>query len=366
MLKNLKIKNFVLIDNLDINFGSGFQVLTGETGAGKSIIVGALGLLCGQRGQSDLVRNGADKTILEAEIIYRDDSRIIQILKESNIDSFEDILLIRREINTKGISRAFINDTPVSLSQLSQLTTILIDLHGQHQHQKLLHQESHGHYLDAFANTAQILNHYKEIYTKLQEQKAKLNNLNNQRKNNIEQHDLYSFQSKELEKANLEENELDLLRSEKLKLENSELLYDVSKEIGESLYSSDDSVLNEVSKSLNKLNEVQQFDKEFSDLATNLKSAQVIIEEVGRSAEFIKEKIEFNPDRLEEIRNRESELEWLLKKYQFRTVTELIKHQDKLEMEINRIDNYDEKNRELEDNIEKCKQELSEIANFTT
>lgn len=362
MLKILKIKNFILIDDLEINFESGFQVLTGETGAGKSIIIGAIGLLCGQRGQSDLVKRGSQKTILEAEIFCHNNSKITQILNESNIDLMGDLMIIRREINIKGISRTFINDTPVSLNQLSRLMSILIDLHGQHQHQKLLHQESHGEYLDSLAGVSKILQNYKNTYTKLKKQKKQLEQLYNQRKNSIDQHDLFTFQTKELETANLDANELDHLKSEKIKLQNSEKLYDVANELGKILYSSDTSVLSEVSKALNRLNEVQHYDDEFSELLKNLKSAQIIIEDVGRSAEFIKESIEFNPDRLEEIRTREAELDWLLKKYQFNTIPELMNHHEKLKNEIRRIDNFDEEIRILEKSIEEQKQMLSEIA----
>ena len=362
MLKKLKIKDFTLIENLEIDFVSGFQVLTGETGAGKSVIIGAIGLLCGQRGQSELVRTGSEKTILEAEFEINKNNLIDEFLDENNIDQFGSLLILRREINHKGLSRAFINDTPSSLSQLSKLTGILIDLHGQHQHQKLLYVENHGIYLDAFASLEKELDKYKILFKKFLHNKNELIRLHNIKKNSIDQHDLFSFQAAELEKANLDENELEQLKGEKLKLENSEQLYEAANFVSNNLYSSENSVLISVSKALNSLTEVENIDTEFKELATNLGSARVMIEEVGRTAELLKEKIEFNPTRLEEIRNREAEIDWLFKKYQVNSIDELIKHQEKLNAELNRIQNYDEDIHGLEENLKSIQNDLNKLA----
>jgi len=362
MLKKLKIKDFTLIENLEVDFKNGFQVLTGETGAGKSVIVGAIGLLCGQRGQSDIVRTESDKAILEAEFEINSNHLVDNFLKSNNIDSIDNILIIRREITRKGLSRAFINYTPSSLNQLSTLTTLIIDLHGQHQHQKLLHVENHGKYLDAFAFLNSDLEKYKLLYKSFMKIKSDLIELYDKKKNSINAHDLYSFQVAELEKTKLDENEGELQKLEKLKLENSEQLYEVAEFVGNNLYSAENSVLTSVSKALNKLKEVENIDKEYKDLSSNLDSAKVMIEEVGRTAELLKGKIEFNPERLEEIRNREAEIDWLLKKYQVKSVADLIKHHEKLKAELNRIQNYDEEIQRLEDSLKSSRNELIKMA----
>ncbi len=147
MLKRLYIKDFTIVDELEVEFALGFQVLTGETGAGKSILVGALGLLCGERGQTDLVRAGAKKAILEAEFRLPHVEKKQLLLSKFEVDTFDDMLIIRREISEKGISRAFINDSPVNINTLTAVTGFLIDLHGQHQHQRLIHPENHMEYL---------------------------------------------------------------------------------------------------------------------------------------------------------------------------------------------------------------------------
>ena len=362
MLKKLKIKDFTLIDYLEINFVNGFQVLTGETGAGKSVIIGAIGLLCGQRGQSDLIRTGSEKTILEAEFENGSNELVEEFLRENNIDILTNLLILRREINIKGLSRAFINDTPVSINQLSKLTGNLVDLHGQHQHQKLLYTENHGIYLDAFSSLQNDLGKYKLLHKKFLENKNELVRLNNLKKNSIDQQDLCTFQAAELDKANLDADEMVNLKAEKLKLENSELLFEVADFVSANLYSTEDSVLISVSKALNKLKEVENIDSEFKELASNLSSARVMIEEVGRTAELIKEKIEFNPARLEEIRNREAEIDWLLKKYQVREIDELIKHHKKLKDELNRIQNYGEEIQILEESQKSVQSDLNNLA----
>jgi len=362
MLKTLKITNFTLIENLEIDFKNGFQVLTGETGAGKSVIVGAIGLLCGQRGQSEVIRTGSDKAILEAEFELDDIKLVDHLLTSNNIDSLGNLLILRREISRKGLSRAFINDSPVSISLLSQLATLIIDLHGQHQHQKLLYVENHGKYLDAFASLNEELEIYKKFFKSFNKTIAELSELYNKKKNSIDQNDLYSFQVAELEKAKPVENELEQLQSEKLKLENSELLYEVAQFIGTALYSSDNSVLTTVSNALNKLNDVENIDQEFKELSSNLKSARVSIEEVGRTAELLKDKIEFNPERLEEIRNRQAELDWLVKKYQVKNVIELLTHLEKLKSELNRIQDFDEEILQLEEQLQKEQIEINQQA----
>ena len=351
MLKKLKIKDFTLIEKLEVDFQNGFQVLTGETGAGKSVIVGAIGLLCGQRGQSEVIRTGAEKSILEAEFEMEDKLLADNFLKSNNIDSLGNTLIIRREITRKGLSRSFINDTPSSLNQLSSLAALLIDLHGQHQHQKLLYVENHGIYLDSFASLNSHVETFKLLFKSFNKKRSELSELYERKKNSINQHDMYSFQVAELDKAKPDENELQLLQSEKLKLENSEQLYEVAQFVSNSLYSSENSVLTAVSNALNKLIDVENIDKEYKELTSNLKSAQVTIEEVGRTAELLKGKIEFNPERLEEIRNREAEIDWLLKKYQVKNIADLIKHHEKLKSELNRIQNYDDEILQVEEKL---------------
>jgi len=362
MLKKIYIKDFAIVDQLEIEFDAGFQVLTGETGAGKSILVGALGLLCGERGQSDLVRSGADKAILEAEFKFPIDGKTSNVLNKLDVDINDDIIIIRREINAKGVSRAFINDTPVNINSLSVLTEILIDLHGQHQHQRLIHPENHITYLDAFGKIQPIVENYKSLYKKYFNQKTLLQGLIDKRKTSYEKHDLYTFQVDELKKSNLKEEELDSLLAERRILENNEILFDVSGKVATLLYSTEDSASNRISDAINKLKTLVDVDPSFGELIKNLESAQVSVEETGRHCETYGSNLEFNVERLEEIRNRESELEWLMKKYQVTSIRELITRHEDMKKDLDDLENFDERIEELEKNLEEIRNELQTIS----
>lgn len=362
MLKKLYIKDFAIVDHLEIDFESGFQVLTGETGAGKSILVGALRLLCGERGQSDLVRSGSDKAILEAEFKFPIDSKKRSILEELAVELISDVIIVRREINTKGISRAFINDTPVNMNAIGTITELLIDLHGQHQHQRLIHPENHISYLDAFGKIQPILEKYKSAYKEYHSQKNLLEGLIEKRKKSYETHDLYTFQVNELTKANLKEEELELLISERKILENNEALFDVSSKVATLLYSAEDSASRIISEAINKLKSLTEIDPSFIELIKNLESAQVSVEETGRHCESYGSNLEFNADRLEEIRSRESELAWLLKKYQVSNLLALITRLEEMKKNLDEIENFDEKIDKLEKNLEEIRKKLQEIS----
>ena len=362
MLKKLYIKDFAIVDHLEIEFEEGFQVLTGETGAGKSILVGALGLLCGERGQSDLVRSGADKAILEAEFDITIDPDKKHAFDTLGIEIMEETIIVRREINAKGISRAFINDSPVNINTLNILTEQLIDLHGQHQHQRLIHPENHITYLDAYGKIQSNVKNFQSLYNQYNEQKNLLDHLVEKRKTNYERHDLFTFQVEELTKADLKEDELELLRSERKILENNELLFDVSGNVAALLYSTENSASSRISEAINKLRSLVEIDETFVDLIKNLESAQVSVEETGRHCESYGSNLEFNADRLEEIRNRESELEWLMKKYQVTAISELITRHREMKKDIDDLENFDEKIEDLEKNLENIRKELQKEA----
>lgn len=362
MLKRLYIKDFTIVDELEVEFSSGFQVLTGETGAGKSILVGALGLLCGERGQTDLVRAGAKKAILEAEFQLPHAEKKQLLLSKFEVDTFDDILIIRREISEKGISRAFINDSPVNINTLTAVTGFLIDLHGQHQHQRLIHPENHMVYLDAFGNILPLRDEYKIAHQNYSEQKKIIFNFIEKRKRSYEKHDLYTFQVAELNKVNLQEGELAALISERRILENTEALHDITDQVSTILYSDENSVSNKVAEAINRLKPMAEIDPSFLELITNLKSAQVSVEETGRYCETYRSNLEFNPGRLEEIQKRESELDWLLKKYQIKTIEDLIKRRNEMKKELDEIENFDEKIETLEKNLEESRKKLQSIA----
>jgi DNA repair protein RecN (Recombination protein N) len=362
MLSRLYIKDFAIVDELEIEFPAGFIVITGETGAGKSILVGALGLLCGEKGQSDLVRASASKAILEADFHYQANDDVRQILNANGIDSQGDLLIIRREINNRGGSRAFINDTPVNINVLNQITTLLVDLHGQHQHQRLIYPENHIIYLDDFGLLQQITDSVRNAYKDYKQEEKRLNEFLKRKKANIEKHDLYMFQVSELSKADLQENELESLIQERKILENNEALFETTHHAGTILYADENSVSNNMSEVIRKLRAMAGIDPSFEELITNLETAQIAVEEIGRQCVTYSANLEFNPQRLEEIQKREAELLWLIKKYQVHHITELIHHLEDMKLQLTELDHSDEKIKEIEKSLEQKQLYLQELA----
>jgi len=362
MLSRLYIKDFAIVEELDIEFPAGFIVITGETGAGKSIIVGALGLLCGDRGQSELVRAEAAKAILEAEFYYQDNEALENLLTDNDIERSGNMLIIRREINNRGVSRAFINDTPVNITLLNQVTSLLIDLHGQHQHQRLVHPENHVTYLDDFGLLQPVAGSVKSAYHAFKNNEKQLEEDLSKRKQNTEKKELYNFQLSELTNANLVPEELETLVQERKILENNEALFETTNQAGIILYANEDSVSNHIAGVLQKLRTLVKIDPSFDELITGLESAQISIEEVGRQCETYAANLEFNPDRLEEIQKREAELLWLIKKYQVNGIDELIKYREDLKQQLSENEQFDENIRQLEKILEEQRLRLQESA----
>ncbi len=362
MLQRLYIKDFAIVDELEIIFDSGFQVITGETGAGKSILVGAIGFLCGERGNTEIIRDGARKAIMEGEFVFEKSNIPDKIFTSLEIDASENLIILRREINDRGISRAFVNDSPVKISALATISDYLIDLHGQHQHQSLLRPETHIEYLDAFGQLAPVLLKYKQALTKYRQDIQKLTELKKYYDLLREKQDLYKFQIDELDKASLNSGEYNDLEQERKILENSELLFEKARSVADNLYNSDESVLKNVAAAGANLKQIAAIDGSFNMLLKNLEAARVTIEEIGLECEQYRAKLEFDPGRLEDIHNRLAELEWLIKKYHVNSVDDLIQQFGELKRQIVNLENFQRDIEELNSIIEQDTNELQLIA----
>src|SRR5690554_2634633 len=201
MIQSLYIKDFALIDELEVNFEKGFNILTGQTGAGKSIIIGALNMILGERADTEVIRTGADKAIAEATIKISDNAELFTLLSENDIEQTE-YLILRREIRHTG-SRAFINDSPVNIATLKAVGDFLVDLHGQHDHQLLLKEENHRAVIDGFGEIEPVLRTYQKEYSAMKRLQKELSNLHKRESELLEKTELYRFQVKELEQARL-------------------------------------------------------------------------------------------------------------------------------------------------------------------
>ena len=342
MLRRLYIKDFAIVDQLEIEFSDGFQVMTGETGAGKSVIVGAIGYLCGERARSDILRGGAPRAIIEAEFSLRSPDRMLRVLDEIGVESVVDTVILRREINASGVNRTFVNDTPTSVNNLARISDLLIDLHGQHEHQRLIYPETHIDYLDAYARSGSLLEKMKTQLQDFRSDRKELDDLIGLKESSREKYALNSFQLQELAKAGLEEGELEALRQERKILENSQQLHDNAMKISERLYTDDASVLSEITEAIKRLEQIADVDPRFATQLESLENARLIIEDLGRTCEEYANRLEFDPERLEKIQAREAELEWLIKKYQVNNPEELIAYREQLRQQVARVDNFDE------------------------
>ncbi|WP_421773531.1 DNA repair protein RecN [Gracilimonas sp.] len=349
MIKSLYIKDFALIDELEVSFEEGLNILTGQTGAGKSIIIGALNMILGERADTDVIRQGKDKAISEATIRVGEDADLRQLLEENEVE-FNEYLILRREIRNTG-SRAFINDTPVNISVLKAAGDLLVDLHGQHDHQLLLKEENHQGVIDGFGEVEPILKGYKAEYTKMTELQKELRSLQKRENELQEKTELYRFQVQELEEARLGEIDLEQLESEMNLLDNAEVLDQKAASISEMADSDDANIVQLLNFLKLNLEDLARIEPEFENYLKEINAARVSVNEAIAFAERYRNSIEFNPKRLEELRQRQSELNRLQKKYQ-RDLPELISYLHEIQRELSIADNFDLEIEKLENQIQ--------------
>ncbi|MFD2531470.1 DNA repair protein RecN [Gracilimonas halophila] len=348
MIKSLYIKDFALIDELEVEFEEGLNILTGQTGAGKSIIIGALNMILGERADTEVIRQGADKAISEATIRVGDDADLRSLLEENEVE-FNEYLILRREIRNTG-SRAFINDTPVNISVLKAAGDLLVDLHGQHDHQLLLKEENHLGVIDGFGEVEPILKGYKSEYKKMTELQKELRALKKREHELEEKTELYRFQVQELEEARLDEIDLEQLESEMNLLDNAEVLDQKAGAISEMEESDDGNIIQLLNFLKLNLEDLARIEPEFENYLQEINAARVSINEAIAFAERYRNSIEFNPKRLEELRQRQSELNRLQKKYQ-RDLPELVSYLNEIKRELSIADNFDLEIEKLEQSI---------------
>ncbi|MEX0594063.1 MAG: DNA repair protein RecN [Balneolaceae bacterium] len=338
MITSLYIKDFALIDELDVAFHSGLSILTGQTGAGKSIIIGALHMILGERADTDLIRQGADKAIAEAIFHLREAPGVRRILEENDIE-WDEELILRREIRQNG-SRGFVNDTPVTISLMKQIGDFLVDLHGQHDHQLLLREDVHQQVLDQQDSVLPVLQAWQEGYRQALELRREIRELKAREKALNEKSELYRFQLQELEAAGLRPGEEEELKNEMSRLDNAEEL-DVKAgaivEIGEG---DEIAALDLLTKMEEMVQDLARLEPEFESYRGELRTARISIQEAVRFAERYRGGIEFNPARLEELRRRQSQLNKLQKKYQ-RDLPALLELQERLKEELDQADRTD-------------------------
>lgn len=350
MLKSLLIKNYALIEEISVEFSSGLTIITGETGAGKSILIDALGLLLGERASTEMIRTGADKAIVEGIFNVKQNSRVADILR-SNENEITDEIIVRREVTVKGQSRCFINDSPVNVSLLKEIGDALVDLHGQHEHQSLLRPETHIDFLDDFGGYEKELEAYKISYRKLAELTSKKRELQEQEDQLKAKKSLFEFQIKEIDAVDPQLGEEEHLESELKILENTEKINELTSGIHQILYESEHSTRDSLVKARKMLEQLGEIDTTLSEAAGELRSAEVIVDEISKQIQNYASRIEHNPDKLEKIRERLGALTLLKKKYGG-TVDALIAYRQKIGDEFKFAENFEGEIAKLEKETE--------------
>ncbi len=349
MIQSLYIKDFALIDELEVSFQKGLNILTGQTGAGKSIIIGALNMILGERADTEVIREGASKAIAEAIIKTDGNEEIRQLLDENAVEMRRELIL-RREIRSSG-SRGFINDTPVTITVLRQVGNYLVDLHGQHDHQMLLKEENHRSVIDGFEQVQSALKAYASSYGKMVELRKELRKLKKREQELQEKVELYQFQVQELEDAELDPNEEEELEAEMHLLDNAEELDQKAGAITQMGDGDEVNVMDLLNQMKLHLEDIARIEPDFKNYLQEISSARISIQETVQFAERYRSKIEFNPNRLEKLRARQNKLNSLRKKYQ-RDIPELIEYLVEIKKELSLAENFD-----LE--IEKLEAQLS-------
>lgn len=352
MLRQLYIKNYALIDHLDIELYPGFSVITGETGAGKSIILGAIGLLLGQRADSKSIKAGAEKCVIEAHF---DLSRypMHDFFEENEIEQDSEDTIIRRELTSAGKSRAFINDTPVSLSMLKELGEQLVDVHSQHQNLLLQKQDFQLNVVDIIAQDQKELAAYQQTFSQLQAAKSQLQKLKDDIERNRQSLDFLKFQYEELDNARLTEGEQEELEQQSETMEHAEDIKTALYEADNALYDDQTGAVTQVRTAKNALNGISKVMPKTTELAERLESCRIELKDIADEVSAMLEDTDFDPSELDRINSRLDRIYELEKKYHADTVEELISQRDELHQKLNNIENSDEALAELE---AKCQQ----------
>jgi DNA repair protein RecN (Recombination protein N) len=341
MLKNLRIRNYALVEDLEVEFHPGLNVLTGATGAGKSIIVGAVNLVLGERASSDVVRTGFDNAIIEASFELESDQIFKNLLTPLGINCPDNVLIIRREISGKGVSRCFLNDRQMTLGSLKSIGDRLADLHGQHEHQSLLNVGRHIEYLDDYGDLNDLLASASQNFYRLKEKQKELEELEKSKKQDQERKALYDFQIKEIEKADLSLGEEEKLIQDKKILENIEELYQLSSSIYQNLHEGEGSIQERLAISSKEIKKGKELDSRLKEPAESLDSCLIQLQELSRFLEGYKDSLEFDPEKLEMIREKLNLINTLKKKYG-NTIDEILTYREKIKEDLDKIENKDQ------------------------
>ena len=361
MLANLRVRNYALLDEVDIEFTPGLNVLTGETGSGKSILIGALGLILGDRATSESIRSGEQTATIEGLFEWESDAPVQVLLSEIGVDPEDRTLIVRGEVGRDGRSRCTINGSLVTVSVLKRLGVLLVDLHGQHDHQSLLNPRTHQEFLDGFVDIGEPNQHVAEAYRRFAERTEALRKLDSELANTREREDLYRFQLDELDRAEMTPGEDEDLDRERAVLEHAEQLIRVASDAQEALAERDDAIVDRLAGIIRLLEESERIDPSLGEALEGIRGARYQLDDCADFLQRYRDRIEYDPVRLEEVLDRLDLIGRLKRKYGA-TLEEVSAYRDQIAVELGRMDSVDESRDRIGAEVDTARQELTERA----
>lgn len=359
MLLNIDIKNIAVIESLSFAPESGMIVLTGETGAGKSVIIDSVNAVLGARTNKSLVRYGTDKARVSA--MFTVDNNIKKLLADNGIDA-DDEIIITREISSDGKSIARVNGTMTPISFLREISHLLINIHGQHDNQALLNPSKHVDFLDNYAENNMILEEYKDLYTKLRAYEKELLSLDKNEQERLSRIDLLKYQTDELEKACLKIGEEEDLKEESLIMANSEKISQGAGEAFAYLYENEQNAYDCINNALSKMSSITGFDDALEQIYNRISDASYVIEDASHELRaYLENNVEFEPERMDEVSSRLDMIKRLERKYGA-TISDCLEFLSKAKNELEDLLNSDIKSEELSENIARLKQKITAVA----
>lgn len=362
MLSLLKIKNIALIDRLEIEFGQGLNLLTGETGSGKSIIVDSLGALTGDRVSNDLIKQGEQSAQIEGIFAVGPDPELAAIFDESGVDlSADGEIIVRRELSLAGKNRIFVNDQSVTQNFLKRIGSSLVDIHGQGEQAALYHVETHMNMLDDYADSAGQLSETAELYREWTRVRTELANLEKDEADKLQLADILRFQISEIKRVELRPGEDVDLEDEKRRVGNAEKLSALSDEAYSLLYDNDQSTVSTLERAVRRIAELSEYEPSFREFDDGLRSAQAVVEELAIAARDFRHRLEYSPELLNEIEGRLAEISRLKRKYG-ETIEAVLTHLAECEHRLDNLESAELREQELRSELRKRRQAYVEAA----
>jgi len=359
MLRTLYIRDYAIIDEIEVEFEDGLNVLTGETGAGKSIIIGALKLILGERASADMIRSDAKKAIVEGIFDSAALPDLQKLLQEYELPE-QSVLIMRREV-AKTHSRGFINDVPATLPIMREVAAHLIDLHGQHEHQSLLRVQTHLNLIDGFGGLAGLRLTYASQYDRVENLLKNYEALKTQQNNLEDSRERLTYEIAEIDTIAPQEGEEDTLQSEMHKIEHAEQLYSATASLHSMLYARENSTADQLVTALNKIRDLANIDPTLETASQEMSQAYISVKEIAALLQEYNTRIEFNPTRLEEIHDRLGELDTLKRKYGG-SITAVLEYHAQITAEYDTVVNYNTTLENLEQELIEARKILAETA----